>query len=83
MKAKEMFEKLEYVQIKENDNYIVYKNKKAPIYIEFQSNLTKTVKHINCYFKIIIFKTSVYLTLEELQAINKQVKELGWEVKDE
>ena len=73
-----MFEKLDYIKFKENDNYILYKHKRTPIYIEFTSNLTKTIKHISCYCKILIFKVNVYLTTEELQAINQQVKELGW-----
>ena len=77
--AKTMFEELDYTKIKENDNYILYKHKRTPIYIEFMSNLTKSVKHISCYFKYAMFKSNVYLTLEELQAINKQVEELGWE----
>lgn len=76
--AREMFEELDYIKIKENNNYILYKHKLTPIYIEFVSNLTKSVKHISCYFKFLIFKQSVFLTIDELKAINKQVEELNW-----
>lgn len=77
--AKEMFEELDYIKIKENDNYVLYKHKRTPVYIEFTSNLTKSIKHISCYFKYLMFKQSVFLTVEELKAIDKQIEELGWE----
>lgn len=78
MSAKEMFEELDYIKIKENDNYILYKHKRTPIYIEFTSNFAKSIKNISCYSNFLLFKQNVYLTLEELKAINKQIEELGW-----
>ena len=75
MSAKEMFENLDYNQ-KEESSYIQF----TKIYWKhwvFQSKITI------CFWKI-FKKVSIYeqsgidLSLEELQAINKQVEELGW-----
>lgn len=76
--AKEMFEKLEFTKEKENRCFIQYENKKMSRYIEFISNISDSCHQITCYHKGLIFKTNIHLTLEELQAINKQVEELGW-----
>lgn len=76
--AKTMFEKLDYIKIKEYNRYILYKHKRCNCYIEFLSNISESVKQICCYSKGLIFKHETYLSLEELQAINKQVEELGW-----
>ena len=77
MTAKEMFEKLDY-DWKEERGSIAY----TKIYWKhwvFESKITI------CFWKL-FQKVSVYeqscidLSVEELQAINKQVDELGWEV---
>ena len=80
-KADEMFEELGYEKIvehkfKEPDDYddgvtelILYRDEVKRLEIEFWNDRT-------------ISKTSnydvSYLTMEELQAINEKVKELGW-----
>ena len=81
MKAKEMFEKLGYRTLgtlKPNDNYIVIAYEKElygdELYIYFYGT-----KEVRLYLEG--KKGKVYpstITLEELQAINKQVEELGW-----
>ena len=74
MKAKEMFEKLGYGDYFNNGLRITY------------SNFDKECKMIEFDLKKkqLIFvddSEEVFeLSLEELQAINKQVEELGWEV---
>lgn len=63
--AKEMFEELGYEKI--NETKIIYKGKhfsNRPIHIAFFDNR-----------KILITES---IGIEELQAINKQVEELGW-----
>ena len=75
---KNKLEDLDYIKIKENRCYILYKHKRCNCYIEFTSNLSGSIKQISCYSKGLIFKHEIYLSLEELQAINKQCEELGW-----
>ena len=67
MSAKEMFEKLGYRYMKtlSNKEHIVYRHTKSKGEIIF-----------NLIFKGI--ENDYAITLEELQAINKQVEELGW-----
>ena len=73
MSAKEMFEKLGYEQ-KIKDDVIYY----------FKSiNVPKKFGHIYIYNINFILKdkelfTSKNLDYKELQAINKQIEELGW-----
>ena len=76
MKAKEMFEKLGY-ELKQGIDFLLYvleseENPDIQYYIEFNTDV-----------KIIIIDTNHKdfindITLKELQAINKQVEELGW-----
>lgn len=75
MKAKEMFEKLGYEQIK--------LNKYGAIYYKFVPALDKDnlsgidwENTIKIEHKYII--SNKFISLELLQAINKQVEELGW-----
>jgi hypothetical protein len=76
MTAKEMFEKLGYY-------YYVSRNKKSFGYLKksvFERDLIKfkiTEKQI-LKEKNITGDPAAGITLEELQAINKQVEELGW-----
>ena len=68
MKAKEMFKKLGYKRIKNNKNEVEYIHKviydgDKYIYFNKQNKWVETFE---------------YITLKELQAINQQIKELGW-----
>ena len=80
MTAKEMFKELDYYiyQINNDNTCILYKEKRGKTFIRFYSNLTGSVKNIKKYYKNFILEESCIITLEELQAINKQVEELGW-----
>ncbi len=69
--AKEMFEELGYEKFGETTTNIVYKNKEHYYFIKF--NLT--------YRSIMVHKphtTFNLMNIKELQAINKQVEEMGW-----
>jgi len=69
MTAKEMFEELGYKLI--NDKNIVYKG----------THFTGRIIHIAFFSdKQILITQSI--GIEELQAINKQVEELGWNKED-
>ena len=77
MKAREMFEKLGYTETKLTDE-IITKLYEKNIFGDRQSIYFYPEKSVR-----IIFYSSekIYpplITLEELQAINKQVEELGW-----
>lgn len=78
--AKEMFEELDYKQVINNDYEIVYKRGTKPRPNHNNSALPKEIKfwiELNCVdFKY--GRNGSYLYLELLQAINKQVEELGW-----
>lgn len=69
MTAKEMFEKLGYEQIYNTINYIIY---------DYEENFE--IKFYRPHKLIEIVGKEPYNTLdmEELQAINKQIEELGW-----
>lgn len=76
--ARELFEELGYELIEDSKSYLRYFNYK-PYYggemIDFDKKnkkfrLTRKSEQGNTHFK--------YGTLEELQAINQQVNELGW-----
>lgn len=74
MTAKEMFEELGYKQTDKFPTYIEYlkKGKTAIIEITFDLEDKRVIKED--------FNTgySYYIKYDELQAINKQVEELGW-----
>lgn len=72
MSAKEMFEKLGYKYI-ENDKGIVYSksNDDSKLFIAFN-------KVSKSFFKDDIKFVSYDIDMQELKAINQQVKELGW-----
>ena len=80
MKAKEMFEQLGYKKLITHKTYMFYikELRENPeyendyIHLEFDfkdKTICKTYGDDNSVYEI---------TLEELQAINQQVKELGW-----
>jgi len=75
MKAKEMFEKLGYKDYHKMDNEIVFNynwNEEPEEYRYISFNLiTKKIELSD-------WRKDFYLNMKELQAINQQVKELGW-----
>ena len=73
MSAKEMFEKLGYKQ--KNIDNVIYYFKEIHIPNRFGGSM---FYHINFILKDKEIFISKNLKKEELQAINKQVEELGW-----
>lgn len=73
MSAKEMFEKLGYKQICNDANYIIYRFDMEDMYSEIK--FYKPQQDIEIEYTDKILNT---IDLGELQAINQQVKELGW-----
>ena len=72
MTAKEMFEKLGYEYKETNDeDEIRYKSKSGAFIICFY----KAMQQVYCYTKN---DEPFGIDVNELQAINKQVEELGW-----
>ena len=80
MSAKELFERLGYEYVINAANVIKYKTKhfiSDTDYIMFDLDS----KQIDCYTlsdSPFTPSTDLPISLEELQAINKQVEELGW-----
>lgn len=70
MSAKEMFEKLGYKQVNNDINYLIYDLDGV-----FKLKFYKPQQDIEIE---VIEDTYNTLDVEELQAINKQVEELGW-----
>ena len=73
MSAKEMFEKLGYKQTIENE--VIYYFKEINIPKRFGGSMFYYINFILEDKEIFISRN---LTIDELQAINKQVEELGW-----
>lgn len=75
MTAKEMFEQLGYKLTKENSLYIYYQKDTGNTI-----RIDKDSKSIEKYVEDIYQNRNSYgyITYKELQAINKQVEELGW-----
>lgn len=76
-KAEKMFEELNYTFITETEEKVVYRL--INYYIEFD----KRNKYLCFYEEVEVFndgftKIPVQITCGELQAINQQLKELGW-----
>lgn len=78
--AKEMFEELGY-SCKEDDDYIEYIQKIEDCTFEIAFDYNTECIEFYYYRDAYDNKYDVSLTMEELQAINKQVEELGWEEK--
>lgn len=75
MSAKEMFEKLNYFQSSEDfEDELVYNLKSEDVdsyrYISFHK--------IFKYIEVDDWTSNFQLSVQELQAINKQIEELGW-----
>lgn len=83
MSAKEMFEKLGYKQEKDDKIHITYYNgnfeniqkcdKQITFDLESKSFIAYSPYELNDYEDC-----SIFINMKELQAINKQVEELGW-----
>lgn len=85
MNAKEMFEELGYKYVQNNiNNVIKYKIKhfiSDTNYIMFDLD----TKQINCYIlsdSPFTPSSDMAISVKELQAINKQIEELGWNDED-
>ena len=79
MSAKEMFEKLGYELVFENEEVLRYRKNKM-LDVEFWKVYEKiTGEKMKKYIHISTVRNgSYFMSLELLQAINKQVEELGW-----
>ena len=72
-KADEMFEKLGYKKLEENDYYIEYR-KQGKDYSKF-IKFDLMDKSFTSFYYVVPDKQA-YLSMQELQAINKKVEEL-------
>ena len=76
MSADEMLKKIGYEKIEESKRYLRYStNRHEGEHIDFELKLkqircTRVTCQGNTHFR--------YFTIQELQAINKKVEELGW-----
>lgn len=78
MSAKEMFEEMNYIQKINNERYIIYEHKSDT---RFTIRFDKKYREIQITRKsfTIFNRTSLIgLYLDDIQAINKQLEELGW-----
>lgn len=71
-KADEMFEKLRYKK-SETDNTIRYKYKETLLEDKFEFEI-----FFSKISKLVFIKGKDGINMQELQAINEKVKELGW-----
>lgn len=71
--AEKMFIKLGYEPFIKSDNEICYMGKEHKWYITFYLD-DKVVECSENDF----YHTSISISVEEIQAINEQIKELGW-----
>jgi hypothetical protein len=81
-----MFEKLGY-ELDEQDDYLIYWKVAKKQQLNFYNTQNEIQIEFNNHYKTVekrelmqLDENSNIITLEELQAINKQVEELGWEV---
>ena len=79
MKAKEMFEKLGYELVFENEEVLRYR-KNEWLDVEFWKVYEKiSGEKIRKHIKVSNVKNMPYfISIDLLQAINKQIEELGW-----
>ncbi|WP_288910957.1 hypothetical protein [uncultured Thomasclavelia sp.] len=82
MTAKEMFEKLGY---KRTDSLLITSDDLSKCFIDYEKDKTHiTISSLNgtksvCKYSLKLFGIKcVDITIQELQAINKQLEELGW-----
>lgn len=76
--AREMFSELEY-SCKEDDDYIEYIQKIGDCTYEIAFDYDTEYIEFYSYRGNFEKKFDTSLSMEELQAINKQVEELGWD----
>ena len=57
------------------DEFIVYSKKELRYKVQKEYEVCID---FNCYDKYLLTKNKMYFTMQELQAINEKVKELGW-----
>ena len=69
MSAEEMFKKNDLIKTKDNEEYIKY---------ELISDIWRYYIVFDKKYKTINFNMYEVINMQELQAINKQVEELGW-----
>ena len=74
MKAEEMFKEIGYRQIDETPTYIEYVKEVNTKIVEIVFDLEEK-RIIKQDFNTLF---SYYIKFEEIQAINKQIEELGW-----
>lgn len=71
--AQKMFKKLGYELFITSDNEICYMGKEHKWYISFYLEDKVVLCSENDFYG-----TSISISVEEIQAINEQIKELGW-----
>ncbi len=76
--ADELFEELGYEENEENDYYIEYQKQEECCCKFIKLDLID--KSFTNFYYVVPEKQS-YLSMQELQAINKKVEELGWNEK--
>lgn len=75
--AKEMFEKMQYIQKINNERYVIYKHKSDTRFTIIFDKKYKELRITRKNFTILNRTSLIGLYLDDLQAINKQVEELG------
>lgn len=80
-KADKMFEKLGYEKEDETTEYVkytknIYEDVFQDIIFDLVHNLVNVVREDRAFYRTI----TAILSIEELQAINKKVEELGWNI---
>lgn len=82
--AKQMFEELGY-EVEERQDYINYfKESGADVLTEITFNKEYNYIRMYSYDSVVERQVfAIYVTPEELQAINKQVEEFGWGKEEE
>lgn len=81
MTAKEMFEKLGYKQVKKSENSVRYEGQPTMIGVyEFYIEIWKREEMDDFLVRKATIQKEYVSNIwgEELQAINKQIEELGW-----
>ena len=73
--ADEMFEELGYKKLEENDYYMEYRKQRKDYSKFIKFDLMD--KSFTSFYYVVTDKQA-YLSMQELQAINKKVEELGW-----
>ena len=79
MNAKKLFEELNYELVENTEERLLYVNNYYPKYIEFDKFKCLVSKYETRHIFDYKYTTIPYgITFKELEAVNRQVKELGW-----